>query len=341
MKKNIIYLIIFLVLLIVSYFLVFRDKLSTLGQKDTDFAIEDTSEVYKIFMADMKGNKILLEKNNSVWMLNKKYNAREDAIQTLLTTFNKIRIAYPVPKSAHNTVVADLASNNIKAEIYNNNGKKIKTYYIGGPTLDYKGTFMMLEGSEHPYVIHIPGFEGYMTPRFFLEEEEWKDRAIFNYTADLLKSVTVDYLEEPENSFTITIIYQDSIQIAPLYFSGVALGELHKNRLKEYLSHYNSIYAEAFENNNPIKDSILATSPFIIMTAINKNGNKNTLKIYRMPMNERSKSKFDDEGKPRKYDLDRLYALHNDNEFMLIQYYVFNKLFRSYREFFQGIEKNK
>lgn len=339
MNKNLIYLIIFIVLLIAAYFLVFREKISTFGKNDTNFELKHPEEVTKIFMADMNGKKILLERKNDDWFVNGKFRARLDGVKNILETLNKIRVFYPVPKSSHNTVVADLASSNIKVEVYDEGGDKIKSYFLGGPTMDYKGTYIMLEGAKNPYVIHIPGFEGYMTSRFFLDEEEWRNRNIFSYTAQNLKSVTIDYLEEPENSFQLTMVNEDSFQLVQLHSEKINLGEMNKQRIKEYLSFYNNINMEAFQNNISQKDSIIALGHFISMTITDVNGNENKLKIYHMPIHDKSKSQFDEQNNPLKWDLDRMYAVQNDKDFILIQYFVFNKILRSYRDFFKGVEK--
>jgi hypothetical protein len=36
----------------------------------------------------------------------------------------------------------------------------------------------MIDGSSKPYVIHLPGFEGSLSSRFILNENEWRDKMI-------------------------------------------------------------------------------------------------------------------------------------------------------------------
>jgi hypothetical protein len=51
---------------------------------------------------------------------------------------------------------------------------------VGGITADEKGTIMLMEGSEKPYVVHIPSFVGQVRVRYLLGDDNWRDRAIFS-----------------------------------------------------------------------------------------------------------------------------------------------------------------
>jgi hypothetical protein len=88
MKKNIIYLIIILLILTtITIVLVTTNTKTTLRKELRDFAITDTAIVDKIFMVDKANKKVELERKGNKWMVNHKYNARQDAINILLETF--------------------------------------------------------------------------------------------------------------------------------------------------------------------------------------------------------------------------------------------------------------
>ena len=63
-------------------------------------------------------------------------------------------------------MVKSLASEGIKVELYDRKGEKIKAYYVGGATPDERGTYMIMENAEEPYVAHIPSWEGNLRFRF-------------------------------------------------------------------------------------------------------------------------------------------------------------------------------
>ena len=58
----------------------------------TDFAVDDTSTIDKIFIADMDGVEVTLSRpeRGRLWDLNGKYKAREDAVKLLLKETMKI-----------------------------------------------------------------------------------------------------------------------------------------------------------------------------------------------------------------------------------------------------------
>src|SRR6185295_9205473 len=169
-----------------------------------DFAVEDTASITKIFIADKFGHASAVERvAPGKWTVNGKYPAREEAINTLLLTMKNMEVRSPVAKAAYNTIMKELASRGRKVEIYQN-GELSKTYYVGSATQDQLGTFMFLENSSVPFVLFIPGFDGYLTTRYILDEEEWKEHLILDLSIENIASVTSQDLEQPENSIVIT-----------------------------------------------------------------------------------------------------------------------------------------
>ena len=138
---------------------------------DMDFAV-NPDEVYKIFIADRTGRSATLERNGSKWMYNKEHVARQTAIDLLLETMKKIRVNYVPPAASEEHMVKSIASEGLKVEIYNKEGKAIKVYYIGGVTNDETGTYVIMDGAEHPYVAHIPTMVGSFRLHYRLEPDE-------------------------------------------------------------------------------------------------------------------------------------------------------------------------
>ena len=66
-----------------------EDKGALASIEGTDFAIADTSAVDKIFIADMDGQSVTLTRpaKGSLWDVNGRFKAREDAVDLLLKTF--------------------------------------------------------------------------------------------------------------------------------------------------------------------------------------------------------------------------------------------------------------
>jgi len=206
MKNNkLVLLILLLAVLIAAYF--YFDTLTHVKGAKFDFAIKDTNSIDKVFIADAQGGNITLVRGKNGWLVNEKYNARPDNIRLLMKTFSRIAVKSPVPKASFETVVRKIATGATKVEIYQGTEKPSKIYYLGGSTMDQTGTYMLLETegvkSTVPYIMHIPGFRGFLTSRFFTNNDEWRDPVIFNFAAKDINKLEVTYFEMKNSLFLL------------------------------------------------------------------------------------------------------------------------------------------
>ena len=179
-KNVVIGLVSIVLLLAISVYLILKNQTDTFKKDLTNFAVKDTASISKIFLADRTGKKVVLERISvSEWKVNGKFEARPQAIKLLLQTIHNISVKATVPKPAFNNVVKRLATGAVKVEIYKHD-ELAKTYYVGGATQDSYGTYMIMENSTTPYIIWMQGFEGYLTPRYFTEENVWRNPALIH-----------------------------------------------------------------------------------------------------------------------------------------------------------------
>lgn len=333
MKRNQIILILVIILGILAIWLVSRNTHHTIKRELRDFAVEDTASVTRIFMVRKDNESVTLTRENGGWMVNGTYKARNDAMDILLKTLYRIRVKSPVSKAMMNNAVNMLATRNTKVEVYR--GKKlIKTLYVGGPTQDQMGTFMMLEGSSVPFVVHVPGFTGYLSTRFFVEEDAWKSTDLFNYDFDDIVSVTVNNFDIPEESFRVENQGNNQFQVVSLA-GREEPGQPDTVRMKFYLNQFEKVgyefHADNFPNIN--KDSLLAAQPYRQLTLVDRDGKGTTVTAYKRYAN----GKTDPEGEPLIWDDERLWALIDEKEWVVIQFYVFEDLFRNYSDFFPSV----
>ena len=124
--------------------------------------------------------------------VNGKYKARKSGIFYLLQTLQRMEIAHPVPLSMRDNVLGNLAVKGIKVEVELKNGNN-KIFYVGGENKELTATFMMIKGAKEPYAVHIPGFKGYLSGRFFTQEYLWRDKTVINYDNRNISSVKMQY----------------------------------------------------------------------------------------------------------------------------------------------------
>ena len=103
--------------------------------------------------------------------------------------------------------------------------------------------------------------------------------------------------------------------------------------LKIYLTLLQNIHFESFvrKMDKAYLDSIVSYPPVCIMTISDMSGKTTKIKTYLKPVPEGG---LDIYGDPIEYDVDRMYALIDDEkEFVTIQYFVFDKLFLTVDDF--------
>jgi hypothetical protein len=339
MKKHLPYLLILIALSVAVTWFVKNPSKETINKQEGEFAVKDAKEIFKIVLTDTEKNKIELTNANGVWMVNGKYAAREDLIKQLMDAVTRVTSLTPVPSAAHDNVIREMLTHHVRAEVFDIKGNLLKSYLVGGPTVDGQNTYMLLEtdgkAASRPHMTYIPGLRGYLTLRYSTDEVNWRTRVLYNYNADEIKSLRVEYPDAPQNSFAINSVAKDSFTVSPADEKFRIPNSYEQKYIKQYLSFYSSIFIEAFDSTNSNKDSVLDTTPYCIITITENDNSTNLVKLFRMPLNKRSKAQFDLEGKELNYDVDHFYAsIHNGQDFAVVQYYVFGKLLRNYKDFF-------
>ncbi len=330
-KRNRIPVIIVVLLGSITFWLVINNKKGTIKQTLRDFAVADTASVTKIFLADKSGKSVTLERNSSgSWIVNGKFNAREDVMQSLLYTIKKIDVKEPVGKKAQENIIKRLSGSAIRCEIYS--GKQlIKAYYVGTETQDQTGTYMILidpetmKPSEKPFVTYIPGFEGYLTTRYFADEKGWRSLSIYKYQPDHIKSVKLEVPYNPEFGYEINIKGNNDYELKSLGTQKISQPDTLA--VKQYLSYFQRLSFEAFEDQLSEKqmDSVKNSKPINIITVTDTDGKTNQVKFFaRRPKTPVEK---DVNGKEIMYDQERMDAIVNDGkDLVVVQYYVFGKV---------------
>ena len=287
-------------------------------------------------MVDMRNNQVTLQKEKpGNWAVNGKYRARNDLIDVLLKTMKNLQVKSPVARAAHDNMVKQLATVAVKVEIYqNNNNNPGKVYYVGGATQDKYGTYMLLENSSEPFIMSLPYFSGYLTTRYNTDEYEWRDKTVFNHQFKDIAGVKVEYELNPQYSYTITHTGNWNYTLKSLQ-NGKLIENYDTTNLLMYLTFFSNVQFEGFvrKMDNAYRDSILSYPPVSIITVSDMSGKTTKLRTFLKPVSEGG---YDSEGNPVKYDVDRMYALINDEEQLVtIQYFVFDKLFLIIDDFYK------
>ena len=345
MQRNKIILLAAVTLLVIAAFLLARNQYSTLKEKDSDFAVRDTAAVTRIFIADKKENSVLLERSESGWTLNGKEKANTKVVDFLLSTMKRLRVKTPVPLAMRNNVISRLASIGTKVEIYQNvyrinlfnkyrffkHEKLTKVFYVGDATQNNEGTYMLIEGAENPYIVFIPGFRGFLYTRFSSEPDDWKSHSVFNTRLVDIKSISLKFNKEPENSFRVDVKDTKGNYTLTRLSDGVQLNSYDTLKLLNFLTSFRDLRYETRMNKlmTPMKiDSIIHSTPLYEMVLVDRNDDTTKVLMFTKPsLSDEVAEHYDFIDKLVPIDHDRFYALINGGkDFVLMQYYVFDKV---------------
>jgi len=302
----------------------------------SDFSIKDTASIDKLILTDTEGNKgIKLLRTKTGWSTETGECVQQHLVQAVLETIRHVAVKSLVPKTTVETVNKNLTAHHKKMEIYQN-GVLTKTWYIGNPTADHYGTYMLLKDpdlgkSPDPFIMHMPNEHGSLNSRFITNPLEFQCTDIFNYEPLDIKSINVKIPATPELNFKIVANSENSFS---LFNNQNPVPVFDTTYIRGYILYYKKIH---FESHNSLLDkkgidSLKASQPYYIIEVTTKSGEVNKITTFQKGF---VIPRYDLEGKLLEFDQDRLWVVLNDGKLVVGQFHVFNKLLRDVN-FFKG-----
>lgn len=349
-KRNIILIVVAAVTIAVALVLALRgSRKSTFTQ---DFHVEDIASVTRIFMADKQNQQVLLTRGaDSVWLVNETYVANQAMVDLLLETLNTMRIRQQVNRAAVPTIIKDLSARAIKVEVYQRvpfinwfggrlqlfpHEKLSVTYFVGRETQDMMASYMFREGDKVPYVIHIPGFRGFPTPRFVTDPFKWRSHTIVDLDVRAIERVEMEIPDMPEESFAV----QREGEGFSLWVAGKQTPGFDTARVAQMLSCFTYLNFDEFAAivPNSFADSCVSGSPRTVLRVTDTAGNVHQMRTYIKYHNPDDLIAMPDPEMYETFDIDRLYAIVDDRDTVLIQYFVFDNILQP-ASYFLGQDK--
>lgn len=336
MKKNLILTLVFVALAVAAVVVYLKSHSSTIADEPlTDFAIEDTAKVNKVIITDHLGKMATLERvpGERLWKLNGKLQAREDAVNLMLKTFNRIRIRGNVSDSSRDNMLKLLASSSKRVEIFTGGNEPAKIWYVGIPTPDHTGTLMLLEipgigRSEEPYIVHMEGFTGFLSTRFFTNEMEWRYTGIFEYPHLEVSKVRMINHMIPSDSWEVRFAGGNNLELWSCNAAGASekkVSRFDTTAVKDQLLLFKKVHVESFNTqlSEPQTDSLRNASPAYTLEVTDNRGKSTTIDLHLKPS---KKAIEDDYGNIIPFDLDYFWAKTQDGEIAMAQSFNFSPL---------------
>ena len=197
-----------------------------------------------------------------------------------------------------------------------------KTWYIGSPTQDHTGTYMLLQlgqdKGKKPYVTYKPGMYGTLEVRFFTDWKAWRSPRIFDYKdPKKIYKISTTFLNNEKESYTIN--FQNN-NLELYNFKNQKLIKYDSSQVKHYLTHFNTIsYNKIMFENQKVIDSIFNSSPFIAFELIDFKNKVTKVDFWKIKV-QNTVTGWDPE-----YGYIRV---NNNNELLRVQYFNWEILFK-------------
>lgn len=280
MKRSLL-LIVALLILGIAYYLLNSsgDGKTSIIIEDREFVLNEPDKVKTITITSTARPQIHLHKHKNAWLINDKYRANENIINSMLKTMKRMDIKY-IPTVAENKTAKErMKRHGIEIVTYDEAGSVITEFILGTNTNDEYGTYCLKKGANQVYVMSIPIIEGGIRNYFTMDIPDLRDLTVLSYDLEEIKRVEVNYPKDTKNSFQL-IRTEDGVD---LIASGIEIPEklrLNKNTVDAYLKDFNLLKAEKLNNEHMYRDSIEQLIPFMEITVTTKTKENQNYKIY-------------------------------------------------------------
>jgi Domain of unknown function (DUF4340) len=197
-KKNIRLLISLMVMLSITVLLFVFSNTKSGSSVDKDlFQIENLDKIDHVTLESTKG-KTDLKFNGTKWMVNEKYVADRQMITVLFATLKQTIAKRKVAAHLQDSLQKEISSNGVKISCFEA-ATLSKEIWAGGNTQKTETYFQTKDGK--PYVVAIPGYRVYVASIFELTSNDWRDKQVFNFNWQNIKSLEVTFTSDSKQNF--------------------------------------------------------------------------------------------------------------------------------------------
>jgi hypothetical protein len=270
-RKNITLLVTLLLLSAITVLVyISGGKTNRIDVRTRLFALDENTVITTVLIEGPDVNNHF-EYVGQTWMVNDKYKIDISMRDVLFAVLSQVEIRRSVPAEIRDSVSSMLKSSGIKVSILNGQ-EMIQEYLVGGDS-QKANTYFMSTVDDVPYIMVIPGYQSYIAGIFEIKENDWRDRFIFSVNWTNLKTVRINYLEDPGQDFELR--YTEN------FFKIDGQPDLDSAKVLDYIEELSLIQVSEFLDKSEIAkyDSLVSTSP-VIRISIESIGNNYDLEFF-------------------------------------------------------------
>jgi len=256
-KKNLRLLTILSVLIVITAILYsMGDEKRGTNLSKEKFAVADTSQITRVEIMH-QGKGTVISRENGRWMVNDKYLLDEGMRTVLISVLNRVRVQRQVAEVIQAEVNDSLRLNGYQVKVYGQS-QLLMEYFAGGDKGANVSYFKKPE-EETPYVVHLPGYESYVTGLFEITENDWRNRIVLATNWNVIDTLTLDYPQNPQSSFSI-IFRNNQYQVPEVAKADTSV-------LYNFMDNISYIVADQYidKGQYPQFDSLANTQPLAVL----------------------------------------------------------------------------
>jgi len=321
MKKYRLHTAGFILLALFALFINEFRKGTSLNRREIDFAVEDPGKIDEVKITGADGI-VTLTRQDGLWILNSRFEARAQAVEMLLQTFTRLRVSSPAPLFVSEQIMGKMADQSLRVEI--RMGRRRRTYFVYSEG-DGSPAYMMMEGSSRPYTVEVVGFGADVASLFVSEESYWRTNILFSYRLNDISEVLVHHREDEDGSFLLSQSPDREFSLCS-YPEGEVVEGVSDSLAVRFLANFIYVPYErmADRSESLLLDSLVTAGHDHLIRVTGRDGTVSEVSLNRIVADRGA-----GEDQPR-YDLFRLYALiNNRSEIAVVPYQSVDLILRS------------
>lgn len=330
MKKTGIYLVLFFALLGASVWLIKGDGQPT-EEAQKNFQTPEILELSKVELKDRNGNHTVLVRQENSWLVDDIYPAKDVTLNDLFYALEHMVAAYPAPNNAVDNILKEMVGHSTKVSLYKKNSDKpFKVFVVGGPNHNQDGSYMLMEidgkAADKPYLVQLPGFKGYIGPRFTAIRKHWIGARFTNLLPEEIKALKYTYLQE-DSSQSFVLRRTDGGFEMVQENETFPLENLNEAIVQGLFSVFMNLNFEQYQDSILERERVINDLGFLDLTIELTNGENRKVSLYKKPYPQVDNIPLDAEGNPLEFDMNQFYAFdYRSESFFTAQYFVFGKI---------------
>lgn len=321
--------LLFILLIAVSIIMAHNKRSGRFKGDENQFAVKDTGQINLIEIRS-PDNTVILERIQGNWMINGLYYAGNKKMAGLLMVISRLQVSAPVPNSIKYEIIAKLENEGKRLMVVSDqrNPHVILMYH---DTLYSEATYMMLENSDQPLRIVIPGFSERNLARHFVDDiNYWRDNSIFRLRENEILSVSLYDRLRPDKSFHLVNGTEDGYELFTYSDSTEVTGVL-ADQVAQYLSYFSSVSFDRFLSDDEITDQLnpIKKDPEKIIMVMDSRNHMTKVETFLWYVHPRDE--------PSQPDINRLIAIINDTDIVVVRYVEIDPVIKEIDYFLKGI----